>query len=262
MKRAVFTLAFAGLLTNLLPALADDDPAKKSTSPGTNQAGQKQTYLGLAVVKVPRALASQMPGILPKGQGVLIMQVAKDSPAEKAGLKTDDILLSYGDQKLSSPEQLVKLVRGDKSGHEVSLNYIRAGKPENCKVTLGEHESVNLLENPHVFRLQPDKSLQEIFEQSESKNGGSAWESFDSLKLSRQGDKGWHAEIDYRTKDGKKEHKVFNGTREEIRKAVQAEKDLPANERNHLLRALNLHNPVFEFHIPPLFDQLVPDYRP
>jgi hypothetical protein len=64
-------------------------------------------------------------------------------------------------------------------------------------------------------------------------------------------DKKWRAEIEYRTKDGKKEQKKFEGTREEIRKAIQNDKDLPANERRHLLRAMNVGQP-FEFHFPPL----------
>ena len=36
-----------------------------------------------------------------------------------------------------------------------------------------------------------------------------------------------------------------------IGKDVRAEKDLPESERSHLLRALNLHEPIFEFHFPP-----------
>jgi hypothetical protein len=86
------------------------------------------------------------------------------------------------------------------------------------------------------------------------------WDSFEALKLTRLDAHHWRAEIEYRSREGKKEHRTFEGTREEIRKDIQAEKDLPDNERTHLLRALNLHEPVFEFHFPP-FDPMGPRWR-
>jgi hypothetical protein len=97
----------------------------------------------------------------------------------------------------------------------------------------------------------PDERLREVFEEFEGKNDNAAWESFDALKLTRVDANRWRAEIEFRSKEGKKEHKTFEGTREELRKAIQAEKDLPTNERTHLLRTLNLHDPIFEFHFPP-----------
>ena len=45
------------------------------------------------------------------------------------------------------------------------------------------------------------------------------------MKLTRLDAKRWRAEIDYRSKEGKKEHKTYQGTREEIRKDIQADKD-------------------------------------
>ena len=78
-----------------------------------------QAYLGVGVEAVPSALEKQLPTL--NNQGVLIAEVAKDSPAQHAGLKPYDILVSYDDHQLYSPEQLVKLVQNDKPG--------RAGVP-------------------------------------------------------------------------------------------------------------------------------------
>jgi len=258
--RTLSFLALLGLAVSIGPARSEDAPAK-TQPPGTStQTGVKQTYLGMEVEFVPSALSSQMPGILPKGQGVMILHVTKDSPAAKAGLQRDDVLLSYGDQKISSPEQLVKMVRNDKPGHEIALNFVRGGKSENCKIMLGEREVPNAGEKPHVFRFRPDERFQQIFEESEARTGGSAWESFDALKLTRLDANRWRAEIEYRSKEGKKERKAFEGTRAEIRKMVQEEKDMPANEQGHLLRTLNLHPPVFEFYFPH-FDQIGPPFK-
>jgi hypothetical protein len=258
MKQAVLAMAFLGLLSHFAPARAAAPPTKEP--PGAAKQPEKmQTFLGVGVESVPQALSSQMPGIVPKGQGVLVGRVAKDSPAAKAGLHPYDILLSYGDQKLSSPEQLVKLVREDRPGHEVALHFVRAGKPQSCKVTLGKHEAAHVSAQPRVFRLRPEQRFRQLFPRPGSKDEDQAWESFDALKLTRLGNNRWRVEIEYRSKQGKTEHKTFEGTREQLRKDIQAEKDLPANERSHLLRALNLHEPVFEFHFPP-FDKMGPTF--
>ena len=47
---------------------------------------------------------------------MLIGRVEPSSPAEAAGLKPYDLLLSYDDQKLFSPEQLSRLVATDRAG--------------------------------------------------------------------------------------------------------------------------------------------------
>jgi membrane-associated protease RseP (regulator of RpoE activity) len=242
-KAAVAAAVLCLLLVNSVAAQDKKEPSKPSA---------KETYLGIAIAPVSPALRSQLADTLPKGQGILVAQVGKDSPADKAGLHPNDILLSFGDQKLTSPEQLLKLVRGDRPGQEIKVGFLRGGKSSSAMVTLGERPSVTESENSRTFRLVPDERLRKLFEEFESKDNGTGWESFDAMKLTRMDGKKWHAEIDYRTKDGKKEHKVFEGTREEIRKAIDSEKDLPANERTHLLRALNMHEPGFEFHFPRL----------
>jgi membrane-associated protease RseP (regulator of RpoE activity) len=214
--------------------------------------GQKEGHLGIGVGPVPAVLRSQLPATLPDGQGVLVEQVAKNSPGAQAGVQVHDILLSYGGQKLTSPEQLVRLVRHDRPGQEVSLALLRGGKTTECKVTLGESRVPAPSETPRVFRLFPDEQTQKAFEELESKRNESSWELLDGIKLTRQEGNRWRAEVEYRTKEGKKDSKVFTGTREDLHKAIETEKDLPEAERIHLLRALDFRPPIFEFHFPPL----------
>jgi len=216
-----------------------------------NRTLQKHVYLGLEVESLPPAIASNLPELLPKGQGVLVMHVRKDSPAAKAGIQDNDIILTYNDHKLFSAEQLHKLVQADKSGQEVNLGIVRGGKSQTLKVALGEHDGVGFHHHPHVFQLIPDDNFRQMLERFESKLGTTSWETFDAMKLSRLDNNRWRAEIEYRAKDGKKEHKTFEGTREEIRKDIQATNDLPPDEGAHLLRALDAQNRIFEFHFPP-----------
>ena len=266
MQRVLASLAVLGLATCIgLPQVDAGSPkqtkqGKQSAAKHKEKVGAKQTYLGLAVESVPPAVASQVSKVVPKGQGVLVAQVAEHSPAAKAGLQRHDILLSFGKQKLHSPDELVKLVRGDKPGQEVTIRYARDGKVATCKVKLAQRVASATQERPHVFRLRPEERFEEMFEEFQSGRNGKAWESFESLNLKRLKGKRWHAEIEYRNKEGKKEHKTFEGTRAELRKAIHAEKDMPVQERNHLLRALNLHSPIFQFNFPSL-DSLEQEFR-
>jgi hypothetical protein len=251
MRTALATVTFVALLASNWPARADDPPARRQREDATTQSTTKHAYLGVEVSPVPAALSSQLPNLLAEGQGVLIERVAKDSPAAKAGLQANDILLSYNQQKIGSPEQLITMVRGDTPGREVTIGFVRGGKSQTGVVNLGEREAPRMRERQRVFRLRPDEGLRRLFEDRESNNDGQIWESFDALKLTRIDPSRWRAEIAYRTNDGKKVNRTFEGTREDIGKDIRAEKDLPEAERSHLLRALNLHEPIFEFHFPP-----------
>ena len=174
MKRALCVLAVLGLSGSVGFAQTE-----------TKKAGAKEAHLGIAVAAVPEALSSHLSGTLAKGQGVLIVEVAKDSPAAKAGLQVHDILLTLDDQKLHSPEQLVKMVRADKPGHEVALTYLRGGKTMNAKVTLGEAEPTTR-ESKQSFRVVPNKSAGKA-PTTTGKNSPGFWESFDEMRLTPPG---------------------------------------------------------------------------
>jgi hypothetical protein len=194
-------------------------------------------------------MSSHLRGTLPKGQGVLVGDVGPNSPAAKAGLRTHDVLVSYDDQKLYAPEQLVKLVLDGTPGHEVTIGYVREGKSGTVRLTLGERPAM-AEEHGHFQRPPSPDEFREFFEQYQAKNDNAALELIDALRLTRLGNQRWRAEIEYRTKDGKKEHKTFEGTREDIRRDIQTAKDMPANQQRQLLRCLNLDQSPFEMRFP------------
>jgi len=57
--------------------------------------------LGLSTEEAPEALASQFG--LNSGEGLVVIYVAPDSPAAKAGFRKNDVLVELGDQLLVSP---------------------------------------------------------------------------------------------------------------------------------------------------------------
>ncbi len=70
--------------------------------------------------------------------GAKVTDVTKESAAEKAGLKKDDIITKIGDKKVEGPESLSEAVRAFKPKEEVTVYYKRDGKENSAKVTLGE----------------------------------------------------------------------------------------------------------------------------
>jgi membrane-associated protease RseP (regulator of RpoE activity) len=82
-------------------------------------------WIGVSVADVEPALRAQLR--LSENKGLLVNQVFKDSPAMRAGLKVNDILLSLGGRPLSEQKTLVELVQAN-GGKAVTLELLREGK--------------------------------------------------------------------------------------------------------------------------------------
>jgi membrane-associated protease RseP (regulator of RpoE activity) len=126
---------FSGLLLLfLLGAPGALAQSSKDVSTGKTKSG---TFLGLHLGAIPEVLYEHLPA-LQRGEGILVQEVKRSSPADKAGLKRHDLILSYNGTNLKTTEQLVTLIRSDKPERKAALLVIRSGK----EVTLG----VNLVE--------------------------------------------------------------------------------------------------------------------
>lgn len=89
-----------------------------------NKDGKTRTFLGVSTEK--------------SEDGVRITDITEGSPAEKAGLKEDDIITKLGDTKISSSEQLYEVVTKMKKGDEVKVHFKREKKDKTVKAILGE----------------------------------------------------------------------------------------------------------------------------
>jgi uncharacterized protein (TIGR03067 family) len=68
---------------------------------------------------------------------IRIVETIKDSPAEKAGVKKDDVLLRVGGDAAADLQQTVNLVRQLKPGSDAVLRVRRAGKEQDITVKVG-----------------------------------------------------------------------------------------------------------------------------
>jgi C-terminal processing protease CtpA/Prc len=98
---------------------------------GPVQAGPPAFWIGVSVTPLGPALRSQLQ--LSGEKGMAVIDVVKESPAEHAGIKLHDILLSLAGNDLTNQERLVELVQ--KNGEKpAALELIRAGKTQTIEI--------------------------------------------------------------------------------------------------------------------------------
>lgn len=83
------------------------------------------SYLGVNLAEIDSARAKELK--LKETTGVEITRVEEGSPAEKAGLKSNDVVLEYNGQRVEGMEQFGRLVRETPAGREVKLVISRNG---------------------------------------------------------------------------------------------------------------------------------------
>ncbi|MCX7956453.1 MAG: Do family serine endopeptidase [Endomicrobia bacterium] len=97
-------------------------------------------WLGVEIIPVDEAIANQFG--LPEKQGVLINRVIKNSPAEKAGLRRSDIILSIKVKNkvttIESPQQLQDIVFSLPPEEKVELLIWRDNKKQSVYLKLEE----------------------------------------------------------------------------------------------------------------------------
>lgn len=137
-------------------------PAAILGKSGNNEDGQSIPYLGVATAKLPDMVAQHLD--IEAGTGVIIRTVCPDSPAAKAGLSANDIILSIAGQAVSDPNQLTASLRKHKVGERVSLDLIHKGKPSKVEIILTERPSdeMALLNQSPLLEGMPEDHAQRL----------------------------------------------------------------------------------------------------
>lgn len=97
--------------------------------------------LGVGIQDVTSALAENFG--LNDIRGVIVNSVTPSSPADKAGLKQGDVILSLNGSPLKDGNELRNKIAQTAPGTEVSIGYVRGGNSsgeQTAKVTLGEFQ--------------------------------------------------------------------------------------------------------------------------
>lgn len=96
-------------------------------------------WLGVTIQDVDKNLAESFG--LKRPRGALISQVGEDSPAEKAGLKSGDVIITFDGKAIPTSSDLPHVVGLIKPGTNVQVEIVRDKKRKNIKVEVGGLDS-------------------------------------------------------------------------------------------------------------------------
>jgi S1-C subfamily serine protease len=135
MKRLLGTMALAGLL---LAGLALAAPQRAERRMVLRAGPGDGAWLGVQLRDLNAVELKEW--LEPDDLGAFVVKVVAESPAEKAGVATGDIIVRYAGMPVLGVEHLIQLVRATPAGKTVSLEVSRKGKKETLPVTLTRRE--------------------------------------------------------------------------------------------------------------------------
>jgi membrane-associated protease RseP (regulator of RpoE activity) len=136
------------------------------------EAPQSEYWLGLQIAALPEVIKKQ----LAVEDGLVVEEVAEDSPAAKAEIKKFDILVKAGETPLKSLTDLVKAVDASQ-GKEIIITIVRNGKNQTIKVIADKRPEAERFTLQHTLQFpQPEfraeiKRLEEALEGLKAKAG-------------------------------------------------------------------------------------------
>ncbi len=93
-------------------------------------------YVGVSYVQITEAL--QVKNDLPVDHGIFVNEVIPDSPALRAGIKVEDIILSVDGITLDGDPSFSTIIRNKKVGQTISVMILRDGVKHTLKLTLAQ----------------------------------------------------------------------------------------------------------------------------
>lgn len=95
---------------------------------------QSTSYIGVGIMDLDAARAKSLK--MKEERGAEITRVEPGGPAEKGGLKINDVILEYDGRRVESMEQLQRLVRESVPGHHIKVEVWRNGAMQTVSVTI------------------------------------------------------------------------------------------------------------------------------
>lgn len=138
-------------------------PAEPATPPAAPDAPEpfsfffnSDSYLGIYAEDITTGNMRQYGLSAPRG--VAVGRVVKDSPAERAGLRKDDLILRFNGEEVTGARKLNRLISEVAPDHTVRLTISREGREQEINVTLAKREDF-----PRSFQMTlPQEGLDRL----------------------------------------------------------------------------------------------------
>ena len=96
-------------------------------------------FIGIGYQDVSDELASSFG--MDRPRGAVVTQIEKGGPADKAGIKAADVIVSIDGQAIEKSGELPFLVGSLRPGKVVKVEYLRDGKQRSVNLTIGEQKA-------------------------------------------------------------------------------------------------------------------------
>jgi len=110
--------------------------AKKVMEDLVNKGKVVRGWMGVVIQNIDETMAQALG--LDKPRGVVISEITKGSPAEKAGLRRGDVILEFEGKKVDDTVALRNMVVEAKPGSRAEATILRDGKEKKITLELGE----------------------------------------------------------------------------------------------------------------------------
>jgi serine protease Do len=171
-KRILLLAALLGVLcAGVVSARSGED--QKEGQKGQEKAAQKDStqearvfslalpfsegsYLGVFLEEVTAERAKELG--LTEERGAVVMKVVQGGPAEKAGVKENDVIVGFNSRRVDSVAELHRLLSETPAGRNVSIEVIRGGAHQTLSATLSKRT------NDWTWRPEFDERLRKSTE--------------------------------------------------------------------------------------------------
>lgn len=103
----------------------------------------KRAYLGVTLVDLTAELRDHFGGS--RDSGVMVGAVESGSPADKAGLRVGDMIVSLDGKSIDSSWDLRAMLAGRKEGDAARIDYVRGKNRATTVATLVEREGMKVI---------------------------------------------------------------------------------------------------------------------
>lgn len=148
---------------------ADDALAKTYAFAALSGEG---SFLGVHLGEVDQEVVKRLG--LKEEYGALVKKVVEESAAEKAGLKEDDVIISWNNGRIESAAQLRRIVKETPPGRKTSIGIMRDGSALTVEAALEKRKSPALdfaMEEPlRIYAEELGKHSEELGKKTEELN--------------------------------------------------------------------------------------------
>ena len=111
----------------------------------------KTPYIGVSVGQATTSSGSGRFEMSYQATGAMVVGVTENSPAEKAGLKEDDVITAVDGKEIAYVSDLTSYIASRDPGDEITLTIERDGEEKEIKVTVGEQTQKALPESENMY---------------------------------------------------------------------------------------------------------------